>query len=61
MRKSAQRPHDLRADFNPISTMSWGVEPVRRGQQGRSLIRMKGVYAALPKIASEKKIRAIDS
>jgi hypothetical protein len=37
MRKSAQRPHDLRADFHPISAMSWGGEPVRRDQQGKRL------------------------
>jgi hypothetical protein len=34
--------------------MSWGGEPVRRDQQGKSIIRMAAVYAAPPKIASEK-------
>src|SRR4030088_890888 len=40
-------------ELDPISAMSWGVEPVRRDQQGKSTIRMGGVYAAIPKIASE--------
>src|ERR1700750_479644 len=41
--------------INPISAMSWGVEPVRRDQQGRSIIRMGGVYAAAREIARDKK------
>jgi len=53
MRECAKCPHDLRASVNPISAMSWGVEPVRRVQQGRSIVRMAGVYTALPGIASE--------
>src|SRR5258708_28879085 len=40
-------------ELDPISAMSWGGEPVRRDQQGKSTIRMGGVYTALPKIASE--------
>src|SRR4051794_4701727 len=39
--------------LDPISAMSWGMEPVRRGQQGRSTIRMGGVYALAPDNASE--------
>src|SRR5450631_3964154 len=53
MRKCAKCPHDLRAGLNPISAMSWGVEPVRRVQQGKSIIRMGGVYAHLSEIASK--------
>src|SRR5476649_501969 len=44
--------------LDPISAMSWGRKPVRRGQQGRSTIRMGGVYAIAPDIASDKRIRA---
>jgi hypothetical protein len=44
-------------EFNPISAMSWGVEPVRRDQQGKSTIRMGGVYATAGKIASDKNPR----
>jgi hypothetical protein len=47
-------------EFNPISAMSWGVEPVRRDQQGKSTIRMGGVYATAGKIASDKN-RAINA
>jgi len=54
MRKCALCPHDLRASLNPISAMSWGVEPVRRDQQGKSIIRIGGVYAAAREIASNK-------
>src|SRR5476651_26167 len=56
-RKSAPCPHDLRAGLNPISAMSWGGEPVRRDQQGKSTIRMGGVYTASPEIASDKPVR----
>jgi hypothetical protein len=54
MRKCAlpARPsHEL----DPISAMSWGGEPVRRDQQGKSIIRMQGVYATAGEIASGKK------
>src|SRR6266481_9884110 len=44
-------------ELDPISAMSWGVEPVRRDQQGKSIIRMGGVYAAAPDIASENPVR----
>src|SRR6266481_7088538 len=44
-------------ELDPISAMSWGGEPVRRDQQGKSTIRMGGVYAALPQIASANRIR----
>jgi hypothetical protein len=40
--------------------MSWGVEPVRRDQQGKSTIRMEGVYAAHPQIASTFALSAAD-
>src|SRR5229473_8516872 len=45
-------------ELDPISAMSWGVEPVRRDQQGKSIIRMGGVYAIMPEIASNNPIRA---
>jgi hypothetical protein len=35
--KARCAPHDLRAGLDPISAMSWGVEPVRRDQQGKRL------------------------
>src|SRR5476651_551785 len=57
MRISASCPHDLRAGLHPISAMSWGGEPVRRYQQGESIIRMGRVYAALPDIASDKRVQ----
>src|SRR6266851_5676870 len=44
-------------ELDPISAMSWGGEPVRRDQQGKSTIRMGGVYAALPQIASANRSR----
>jgi hypothetical protein len=44
--------------LDPISAMSWGMEPVRRGQQGRSSIRMGGVYAIAPDKASGKQAKA---
>src|ERR1700681_4994939 len=44
-------------ELDPISAMSWGGEPVRRDQQGKSTIRMGGVYTALPQIASANRIR----
>src|SRR5216684_4225254 len=50
MRAAPARPS---RELNPISAMSWGVEPVRRDQQEKSTIRMGGVYAAHPEIASE--------
>jgi hypothetical protein len=34
--------------------MSWGVEPVRRDQQGKSTIRMRGVYVVVREIASDR-------
>jgi hypothetical protein len=51
MRKCALRPHEPSRGLDPISAMSWGVEPVRRDRQGKSIIRMRGVYAAHPQIA----------
>jgi hypothetical protein len=54
MRKCAlpARPsHEL----DPISAMSWGGEPVRRDQQGKSTIRMQALYATADEIASGKK------
>src|ERR1700737_2037937 len=53
MRKCALCPHEPSRELHPISAMSWGVEPVRRDQQGKSIVRMRDVYAALPKIASK--------
>src|SRR5258707_8782590 len=44
--------------LDPISAMSWGVEPVRRDQQGKSIIRMGGVYPVTPEIASDNPVRA---
>jgi hypothetical protein len=34
--------------------MSWGVEPVRRDQQGKSIIRTSRFYAVVREIASGK-------
>jgi hypothetical protein len=51
MRDTPARPS---RELDPISAMSWGVEPVRRDQQGKSIIRMRGVYAVTPEIASDK-------
>jgi len=50
MRDAPARPS---REIDPISAMSWGVEPIRRDQQGKSTIRMRGVYAIAPEIASE--------
>jgi hypothetical protein len=50
MRDAPARPP---RGLDPISAMSWGVEPVRRDQQGKSTIRMRGVYAVAPDKASE--------
>src|SRR5258706_4590015 len=47
-------------ELDPISAMSWGGEPVRRDQQGKSTIRMEGVYATAREIASGKEIRSIN-
>jgi hypothetical protein len=40
-------------ELDPISAMSWGVEPVRRDQQGKSTIRIRGVYAIAGEIARQ--------
>src|ERR1700724_3813411 len=53
----ARTPARPSRELDPISAMSWGGEPVRRDQQGKSTIRMGGVYAALPQIASANRIR----
>jgi hypothetical protein len=37
--------------------MSWGGEPVRRDQQGKSIVRMRGIYPIARKKASGKKQR----
>jgi hypothetical protein len=44
--------------LDPISAMSWGRKPVRRGQQGRTSVRMGGVYAVAPDNASDKHDRS---
>jgi hypothetical protein len=54
MRKMRAAPTRLRASLDPISAMSWGVEPVRRDQQGKSIVRMGGFYAVVREIASGK-------
>jgi hypothetical protein len=57
--KNAQKrdaPARLSRGLDPISAMSWGRKPVRRGQQGRTSIRMGGVYAVTPDKASDKTI-----
>src|SRR6266704_4682658 len=56
MRLCARVPARPSRELDPISAMSWGVEPVRRDQQGKSIIRMGGVYALTPEIASDKSI-----
>src|SRR5260370_16719519 len=38
MREVPARPS---RELDPISAMSWGVEPVRRDQQGKSTIRIE--------------------
>jgi hypothetical protein len=48
-------PARVSRGLDPISAMSWGRKPVRRGQQGRTSIRMAGIYADRPAIASNKK------
>src|SRR5260370_3728922 len=53
----ALTPERHSRELDPISAISWGGEPVRRDQQGKSTIRMGGVYAALPQIASANRIR----
>src|SRR5258708_40368786 len=50
-------PVRVSCGLDPISAMSWGRKPVRRGQQGRSTIRMPSVYAIAPDIASDKHVR----
>jgi hypothetical protein len=42
------------ARTHPISAMSWGGKPVRRDQQGKSIIRMGGIYTVALQIASEE-------
>jgi len=53
MRKLRAVPARPSCALDPISAMSWGVEPVRRDQQGKSIIRMGGVYAIAREIASD--------
>src|ERR1700681_3051198 len=53
----ARTPARPSRELDPISAMSWGGEPVRRDQQGKSTIRMGGVYAALPQTASANRSR----
>jgi hypothetical protein len=55
MREMRNAPARFSRGLDPISAMSWGRKPVRRGQQGRTSIRMAGVYADPPGIASNKK------
>jgi hypothetical protein len=52
MRAAPARPS---RGLDPISAMSWGGEPVRRVQQGKSIIRMRGVYTTSRDKASNKK------
>jgi hypothetical protein len=39
-------------ELDPISAMSWEREPVRRDQQGKSIVRMRGLYAISLEIAT---------
>src|SRR5258705_11982903 len=41
MRVCARVPARPSRELDPISAMSWGVEPVRRDQQGKSTIRVE--------------------
>src|SRR3981081_1469448 len=41
MRICARVPARPSRELDPISAMSWGVEPVRRDQQGKSTIRIE--------------------
>jgi len=49
MRKCALCPHGLRRELDPISAMSWGVEPVRRDQQGKRLFEWEAFTLLYPK------------
>src|ERR1035437_493792 len=53
MRKCALCPHEPSRELDPISAMSWGVEPVRRDQQANRLFEWKAFCTPLPKIASK--------
>src|SRR5260370_42585570 len=53
LRTCANARTTIRASLDPISAMSWGVEPVRRDQQANRLFEWGGVYAPLDEIASE--------
>jgi hypothetical protein len=52
-------PARVSRGLDPISAMSWGRKPVRRGQQGRTSIRMADVYAVAPDKASDMQIGAM--
>src|SRR4051794_2918708 len=47
-------------ELDPISAMSWGVEPFRRDQQGKRLFEWKAFYAATREIASNKGLVAMN-
>src|ERR1700704_3655669 len=47
-------------ELDPISAMSWGVEPFRRDQQGKRLFEWKAFYAIAREIASNKGLVAMN-
>src|ERR1700738_2357831 len=59
MRKCALCPHDLRAALIRFQRCLGEWSRFGAINKANRLTRMRGVYAALPEIASEKKIRAI--
>jgi hypothetical protein len=54
MRAAPARPS---RGLDPISAMSWGVEPVRRDQQGKSIIRMRAFTPSRARKQAIKKQR----
>jgi hypothetical protein len=47
-------------ELDPISAMSWGVEPFRRDQQGKRLFEWEAFYPATREIASNKGLAAMN-
>jgi hypothetical protein len=49
MRKMRDVPARPSRELDPISAMSWGVEPVRRDQQGKRLFEYEAFTLLYPK------------
>src|SRR5258707_841702 len=47
-------------ELDPISAMSWGGEPVRRDQQGKSIIRMQGRLRHCRRNSKRQEVLAIN-